>query len=309
VPLTDYSRTGQRAGPHTPTPAAAPAPSSSSPSALSSFSASRPPLQADRWLLYSSYAVRPCAPHASNQGSRLPAQGATPKHPGPEYVWRKVWRKVWRQVMTWRKVSHHASKNVYETSDLFEVMSVHQQQQDTTNDFWGWSPRPAVTTLREPHVTKMKKIPPTKQRDPCTTIPLGQHSRGGPLPQGLGLKQHVKTHTMQYSLQYRRQQGQARIDLQVFCTCRCKCSRLKPSAIGPSLSKACGCSCSRRQEGKKAADRRRQDAPLSPRLAGHVRALGRMPIVRGVSHAQMTLSQVRLEGLVGNPSVADANGS
>jgi hypothetical protein len=24
-------------------------------------------------------------------------------------------------------------------------------------DFWGWSPRPAVTTLREPHVTKMKK--------------------------------------------------------------------------------------------------------------------------------------------------------
>jgi hypothetical protein len=24
-------------------------------------------------------------------------------------------------------------------------------------DFWGWFPRPAVTTLREPHVTKMRK--------------------------------------------------------------------------------------------------------------------------------------------------------
>jgi hypothetical protein len=47
---------------------------------------------------------------------------------------------------------------------------------------------------------------------------------------------------------------------------------------------------------------------ISPRLAGHVRALGRMPIVRGVSHTQMTAAQVRLEGLVGNPSVADANG-
>jgi hypothetical protein len=47
---------------------------------------------------------------------------------------------------------------------------------------------------------------------------------------------------------------------------------------------------------------------MSARLAGHVRALGRMPIVRGVPHAQMTPAQVRLEGLVGNPSVADANG-
>jgi hypothetical protein len=33
-----------------------------------------------------------------------------------------------------------------------------------------------------------------------------------------------------------------------------------------------------------------------------------MPIVRGVPHAQMSVAQVRLEGLVGNPSVADANG-
>jgi hypothetical protein len=44
---------------------------------------------------------------------------------------------------------------------------------------------------------------------------------------------------------------------------------------------------------------------ISPRLAGHVRALGRMPIVRGVSHTQMTAAKVGLEGLVGNPSVAD----
>jgi hypothetical protein len=43
---------------------------------------------------------------------------------------------------------------------------------------------------------------------------------------------------------------------------------------------------------------------ITARVAGYVRALRRMPIVRGVPHAQMTAAQVRLEGLVGNPSVA-----
>jgi hypothetical protein len=47
---------------------------------------------------------------------------------------------------------------------------------------------------------------------------------------------------------------------------------------------------------------------ITARVAGYVRALRRMPIVRGVPHAQMTAAQVRLEGLVGNPSVADPNG-
>ena len=47
---------------------------------------------------------------------------------------------------------------------------------------------------------------------------------------------------------------------------------------------------------------------ITARVAGYVRALGRMPIVRGVPHAQMTAAQVKLEGLVGNPSVADPNG-
>jgi hypothetical protein len=37
---------------------------------------------------------------------------------------------------------------------------------------------------------------------------------------------------------------------------------------------------------------------ITARVAGYVRALGCMPIVRGVPHALMTAAQVQLQGLV-----------
>ena len=45
--------------------------------------------------------------------------------------------------------------------------------------FWGWSPHPVVTALREPHVTKMKKKKAAFSHPPRWQLPPWAAWRGG----------------------------------------------------------------------------------------------------------------------------------